>query len=176
MGISLKTMVSESVKTFIHRNISGVKLVPIMKCILPYNVMDRLIQCRGGEEPEIYNKDGQKMEMVYITGATSGSMSAGRSSKYIFWNHTDKLLDVHFYGHKAISEAKKEKRAAKKCLYLHESRAIIPKAYEYVLKHDEIKDIFDYIFTPDKEILEKYSNARFIPASGVWYGTQYGGG
>lgn len=169
-------MIKEKSKAFIRKNFSGVRLIPLLKNILPYNIMDKLIGCSGGDEPEIYNKDGQKMVMVYISGTTSNNLSAGRAPKYILWNHTDKLLDVHFYGHRAIAEAKKDRNAEKKCLYLHESRAIIPKAYEYVLKHDELEKIFDYIFTSDKDILEKYDNARFKPASGLWYGTKLWGG
>lgn len=176
MGVRVKAIVTEKFKTFIRKNFSGVKLIPLLEYVIPYNIMVRLLSAQGKDEPEIYNRDGQKMIMVYISGTTSISMCAGRVSRYILWNHTNKSLNIHFYSHRAIAEAKKEQHAKKKCLYLHESRAIIPKAYEYVLKHDELEKIFDYIFTSDKEILQKYDNARFWPGSGLWYGTNVGGG
>jgi hypothetical protein len=103
------------------------------------------------------------------------SLIAGRSPIYIVWNHQDKELPIHFYDYRNIYEAKKDECRIK-CLYIHESRAIIPKVYDYVLNHEELQKVFDYIFTSDAEILKKFNNARFKPGSGVWYGTKRWGG
>lgn len=178
MKVNRNKILKDYVKAFIRKNITGIKAVIFLE-LLPHGIAKKinLLGDSGGVLPLLYNKDGEKMYMIYMADQNvKYSFIAGRSPKYLLWNHSDKTLSVHFYSHMSIMEAKKDKKVKVKCLYLHESRAIIPKAYEYVLKHKEIGDLFDYIFTSDKEILTKYHNAKFWPASGLWYGTDTWGG
>lgn len=175
--------ISEKFKTVVRNCISGIKIVPLLKAILPYNIVfmyyhKKLIQQAGLEElPEFYNPEGEKMHMVYMAGnSVKYCLTAGQVPRYLFWNHWDTSLPVHFYGYLDIAEARKEKSNALKCLFLQESRVIIPRVYEYIQHQPKVAALFHYIFTSDNEILEKYQNAYFLPAGGVWYGTRRWGG
>lgn len=172
---------NEKIKTVIRKHLSGIALVPLMKTILPYN----WIRFQNGKKlakspdpkPCLFNAAGEELLMFYIsTNADSYCLTAGRIPQHIFWNHWDISLPIHFYGYLEIKEAKSDLHAVKKCFYLQESKAIIPTVYTYVMKHEKDMMQFDYIFTSDKEILDKYKNARFCPAGGVWYGTPRWGG
>lgn len=173
----LAVILKEKVKCYLRKYFTGIKIVPVMKSVFPYDLINRIfIPSSGGVKPQIFNSDGEEMQMVYMADINVNyCLIQGRSPRYILWNHYDKTLPVHFYGHYNIYEAKKEK-AAKKCLYLHESKAIIPNVYRYILRHPEIAGIFDYIFTAEEEVLKKYDNALFCPTSGLWYGTNRWGG
>lgn len=175
--------ISEKSKTIIRRYISGIKIIPFLRKILPYGVVyaqncNQIRREVSREKlPDLFNANGEKVCMLYMAGnAVKDCLTAGRTPHNILWNHWDITLPVHFYGYLEIEEAKRVKNEAIKCLYIQESRAIIPLVYKYLLNHPEIADLFQFIFTSDYDILNKYQNARFLPAGGVWYGTERWGG
>ena len=67
-------------------------------------------------------------------------------------------------------------KAVRKFGVLRESESIVPEDYSMLLKDPSLASEFYRIFTHNEEILEKFPNASFVPAYGVWYGTKrYGG-
>ena len=60
----------------------------------------------------------------------------------------------------------------RKFVLLNESRTIVPDWYKAILRNKQrIENEFDLVFTYDEEILDKFSNARFVPIdANYWYG------
>ena len=169
---------NDMIKGFIRRKFDNVVTYRLLE-YMPYCVTKKIIEDGDteGVAPQLFNKNGERMHIFYIADRNVRySMIAGRTPRYILWNHNDTNLPVHFYSYRSIEEGIKNSTAKVKCLYIHESKAIIPAAYKYVLEHEEIANKFDYIFTSNADILNKYKNARFSPASGVWYGSEKWGG
>lgn len=128
--------------------------------------------------PNIYNECGEKMYIFYLQNSlnshTPYSMVAGRISDKIFWDRFNRGLPIHFYSHQDMFNTSDS--AVKKFGVLRESEAIVPNDYRAILQNPEIASDFSQIFTHNEEILNKYANASFVPAYGVWYGTKQFGG
>jgi hypothetical protein len=92
----------------------------------------------------------------------------------MLWDRKNQSLSNHFYGHNNINH---------KLLSIKNNYAIIVETeninsfpYTYAMKNScKIKE-FIAIFTHSEKLLNKYENARFIPAGGVWYGIKKFGG
>lgn len=120
----------------------------------------------SNKEPDIYNKDGQKMRTFFLRDF---HMSADPTcqSKYFAWDKFNIGLPVHFYSHNAMLETMGNPKH--KFGFLIESEAIVPEDYKIFDKHPDLYKHFDLIFTYSSEILEKVPNARFVPfAAGLW--------
>ena len=120
----------------------------------------------SGKEPEIYNKDGQKMRTFFLRDFHLAA-DPTHQSKYFMWDKFNIGLDVHFYSHNAMLETMGNPKY--KFGILIESEAIVPNHYKIFEKNPGLAEQFKYIFTYSSDILEKIPNARFVPfASGIW--------
>lgn len=156
----------------------------LIKNILPYGYVANRENSRNifGEEskeaPELYNSRGEKMHVFYLQNSlnahTPYSMVAGRMSDRILWDRFNRGLDTHFYSHEDMFRT--AKCDARKFGVLRESESIVPQDYDRILAHPQTAGIFERIFTHSERILDRYSNASFVPSYGVWYGTKRQGG
>ncbi len=128
--------------------------------------------------PDLYNAYGERMKVFYLqdTGClhTPYTLSSGRVPRYILWDRFNIALKTHFYVHEQIFE--KTYDCENKIAVLRESEEIIPRYYDLAMKKDYIMKEFSKILTHSERILNKYENAEFFPACGVWYGTNINGG
>ena len=85
----------------------------------------------------------------------------------IFWNRHNAFIPIHFYGHRNIG--KTIGNPFKKYAIIVETESIDPVPYHRLLRREKLALSYDAIFTHSKEILDKYENAYFIPAGGIWY-------
>ena len=120
----------------------------------------------SNKEPDIYNKEGQKIRTFFLRDVHWAD-SPTQNSKYFIWDKFNIGLDVHFYSHNAMLETMGNPKH--KFGILVESEAIVPEDYKIFEKHPDLYKQFDYIFTYSSKILNTIPNARFVPfASGVW--------
>jgi len=151
------------VKTLYHDNLG--------KIYLPLYNLDSTI---SSEEPEIYNKNGEKLRTFFIRDLQNAH-NPNINSKYFQLDRFNFGLKTHFYTHQAILETMGNPE--KKYGFLIESKAIVPEDYKIFNKHKGLDKDFDLIFTSDADILNKHDNARlFIYFAAPWYGTIGGGG
>ena len=126
------------------------------------------------QEPEIYNKRGERMRVFFIADRELCHNPYGHYGpglpEYILWDRYNFGLKTHFYSHYEAFNlvGNPDKRYA----MLIESRAIKPKTYgKFIREKSYIENEFDLVFTYDAEILETFKNARFVPfCAGYWYG------
>ena len=130
-------------------------------------------------EPEIFNRNGEKMEMFFIrdwTGASDPySLRNGLPPSRFLWDRYNFGLKTHFYTHRAMMETMgcPDRRYG----MLLESASIVPEDYEMFKNNPGLEDEFDAIFTYDANILDTVDNARFFPHyASPWYGIAQGGG
>src|SRR5574344_1733410 len=125
------------------------------------------------EIPEIYNNDGEKMDIFFIRDVNYAHSPYMHKSKYFLWDRFNIGLDTHFYTHSAMLETMGTPK--RKYGWLIEPRTIMPKDYELFKKHKSLEKDFDAIFTYDEKILNTVSNAKFFTASAtIWYGKEEG--
>lgn len=131
-----------------------------------------------GMPPEIYNKDGDKMEVFFIRDyhfAHDPYLNCFHKSKYILWDRFNFGLDTHFYTHHCVLETMGNPSG--KYAWFFESESIVPGDYEIFDKNKGLNKDFDLIFTHSEKFLNKYDNARFLATlAKPWYGTVHGGG
>lgn len=122
--------------------------------------------------PEIYNKNGERMDIFFIRDshfAHNPYYLTNSPTKFLF-DRFNIGLDTHFYSHNAMLETMGNPRH--KYGLLIESRAIVPKDYKIFDKNPGLYKDFDAIFTYDADILNKVPNAKFFPSCAEpWYGT-----
>ena len=120
--------------------------------------------------PEVFNKYGERMSVFFLADREFASAPYGSvSNRYILWDRYNFGLKTHFYSHfEAFNTAGKPDR---KFAMLIESRTITPKSYEKFIRNKKyIENEFEAVFTFDDEILDTFSNAKFLPGACVWYG------
>ncbi len=153
-----------------------------LKNLLPYGIVKKKTAPFFGEEasetPELFNSKGEKVKIFYLRNAlnahTPYSMVAGRIPDRILWDRFNEGLPIHFYNHRDMLDP--SDKAKRRFGVLRESESIVPGDYSMLLDNPQMASEFYRIFTHNEEILNKYSNASFVPAYGVWYGTKrYGG-
>ena len=122
------------------------------------------------EGPEHYNCNKEKLLNFYLSDALLGfqfySYTEKKIPHRINWNRSNPSLSNHFYGHLDIFNTIGNPK--KKFAIIVETEAIEPTTYKKILRHPKLASKFDAIFTHSYEILQKYSNAYFIPAGGLW--------
>lgn len=124
------------------------------------------------DRPEIYNKNGQRMEIFFIRDLIGCHCPYLDSSKYFLWDRFNIGLDTHFYTHSAILETME--RPTHKYALFTESESIIPDDYKIFETHKGIEKDFDAVFTYSEKLLNTLDNAKFFPACAtVWYGKEY---
>lgn len=121
-----------------------------------YNIYTKM----DGTEPKIYDKNGHPIRVFFIRDKTSAHASCQLGS-HILWDKYNFELKTHFYTHECMLETmgSPDNRYG---AFL-ETRGISPHSYELFEKNKGLEKDFDLIFTYDEEILNNYSNARFVP-------------
>lgn len=101
-----------------------------------------------------------------------GYSVAGQKSENMIWDrsHKNKGLPT-FYSHAKIKDVNTSRKNSYALLF--ESQSIDPWSYRMA---EELHDKFNLIFTHSSELLNKYSNTRWIPGGGVWIGGDHGKG
>jgi len=159
-----------------------------IKNILPYGISNHFVQKKiilksrtdisSSEEPPVFNSDGQKLKTIFLSDdlarSSPYSFVLGRYPRYILWDRHNYGLKNHMYSHRKILSVIGSPR--KKFATLQESEVIAHDDFKIFDRHSVLKDEFTLIFTHNARLLDKYHNAVFAPASGVWYGTNYWGG
>jgi len=125
-------------------------------------------------EPEIYNKNGDKMRTFFIRDFHF-SHAPNSNSKYFAWDRYNMGLNTHFYTHDTMLETMGNPKH--KFGLLCESDTIVPDDYEIFNKHKNLNKDFDAIFTYSEKILNEIDNAKFFPSNAEsWYGKPNHGG
>ena len=130
----------------------------------------------NGLPPELYNRNGERMEVFFIRDRHSALDPYGLPSPSRFlWDHYNFALDTHFYTHNQMLE---RMGSPSRCYgMLTESEGIVPEDYNIFRKHKGLESDFTAIFTYSEKVLNEVSNAKFLPSCAtVWYGTERGGG
>ncbi len=128
------------------------------------------------KKPDIYNAEGQRMDTFFIRDEHMSHVPYHSywSSKYFLWDRFNIGLDTHFYTHRAMLETMG--CPSKRYGMLVESEKIVPDDYRIFEKNQGLQKDFDLIFTYSERLLDKLSNARFVPfCASPWYGGGYGG-
>ena len=157
------------------------KIKILLNQIIPNELIKliRRTEIEDKSSPMIFNKLGEQMKMLFLssdeTAHSPYSLIAGRYPKNILWDRYNYALDTHFYTSSNIFDIKNI--SAKKYAVLLESQVIIPHIYSKAQREiSYLNDNFVKVFTYSPELLDKLSIAEFIPAGGVWYGTDLWGG
>lgn len=157
------------------------KIKVLLNQIIPNELIKlmRRTEIEDKSSPLIFNKMNEQMKMMFLssdeTAHSPYSLIAGRYPKNILWDRYNYALDTHFYTSSNIFNIKNV--SAKKYAVLLESQVIIPHIYNQAKrKLGYLNDNFVKVFTYSLELLDRLSNAEFIPAGGVWYGTDLWGG
>lgn len=155
----------------------------ICKQGLPYAISTRLYPpgvVSEGEPPVLYNSYGERVLVAYLRddhiSHSPYTMVSGRIPRRIFWDHYNNGLKNHFYNEKAIFNRYPKIKDVKHFCIVLEPENIIPKDYDNLVTSTDVVRDLDALFTHSERLLDKYDNACFIPASGVWYGTELHGG
>lgn len=127
------------------------------KIIYPYYNKNSIIYDRL---PEIYNKDGEKMEVVFLRDKCGAHLPYLDCPTQIFFDRFNFSLNKHIYTNECMLEIVANPQ--NRYLSMIETPSIVPWQYEYLLSNRHIADNFDYIFTYDERILNSFSNARFV--------------
>lgn len=126
------------------------------------------------EIPELYNKDGRKLELFYWRDINTAH-SPYNKNQYFFIDRYNFGLDTHFYSHNDMLRTMG--KPIWKYGFLNESESIKPDDYKIFDKYKGLEKDFDLIFTYSEYLLNKLPNARFINfCCNNWYGTENGGG
>lgn len=132
----------------------------------------------NGTEPDIYNAKGEKMRTFYLQDLLTPdyplSFVYGSKPQYINWDRYNYGLPIHFYTHDNVLRT--NKYAVKKFAYFIESEEILGCDYQLFDKNPGLEKEFNAIFTTSAKHLDKYPNAKFCPAGGLWYTKPSGGG
>jgi hypothetical protein len=105
---------------------------------------------------------------THLTGGNKGYSVAGKESKYIQWVK-DSSLSKTFYVDNWINLAFSDGIEGKKYGWLLESKCVNPQIVDEV-KNDHLKyfEVFEFIFTHNKELLKLDDRFKWCPANGYW--------
>jgi len=124
--------------------------------------------------PDIYNKNGTKLELFFIRDSIRAHNPYSYSN-YYFLDRFNFELKTHLYSHNAMLQ--QMGKPDYKYGMLVESESIVPNDYKIFLKNKGLERDFDLIFTQSERILNDITNAKFVPfCSEVWYGNDISGG
>lgn len=105
---------------------------------------------------------------THLTGGNKGYSVAGKESKYIQWVK-DSSLSETFYVDNWINLAFSDGIKGKKYGWLLESKHVNPQIVNEI-KNDYLKyfEVFEVIFTHNKELLKLDDRFKWCPANGYW--------
>lgn len=105
---------------------------------------------------------------THLTGGNKGYSVAGKESKYIQWVK-DSSLSETFYVDNWINLAFSDEIKGKKYGWLLESKHVNPQIVNEI-KNDHLKyfQVFEVIFTHNKELLKLDDRFKWCPANGYW--------
>lgn len=135
------------------------------KVYMPYPMFSRQI-------PEIYNKDGQKVEVFFIRDSHMAlpHINFDGGGGGIFWDHWNISLPVHFYT--GFSMLETMGNPIKRYGWLCESQSIATKEYELFDTYLGLHKDFDLVFTFSETLLERFQNFRLLLCWFWWYGNE----
>ena len=123
---------------------------------------------------KIYNEKGELLEPVYLRNDLNSHISYSNSDR-VFFDRYNFSLQRHFYSQVNLFE--QCGKPVNKYALFEESEAILPETYQIFTKNKGLEKDFDYIFTFSENLLDKYSNSRFVPFSASpWYKERTQGG
>lgn len=153
--------------------------------IVPYKIMKERREkqhfqiLKAQEEPLVYNQSGIRKRVFYLQDTlvqhTPYTLVLGQEPEEILWDRSNTGLPIQFFSHESIFE-EASPYCVRKYALLFESEVIQPQDYDRVEKDTGKMVEYSKIFTFSDRILNQYSNAAFLPASGLWYGTKINGG
>jgi hypothetical protein len=142
-----------------------------IKDILPYKIVSHYTEKRlnseipNSEEPPLYNSYGQRIKTLFLADDRTRDWPygfvLGRYPRYIFWDRNNYGLINHVYSHEKI--LKTAGKPARKFALFIEGEAIDPSTYAIFDKYPGLDKDYTCIFTHSARLLDKYSNALFIP-------------
>ena len=157
-----------------------------IKNVMPYGIVRAAEKKREREnkiiydyvpQREFYNIKGEKIHTFYLQDSLCihqpWGFVYGRTPGTVLWDRFHPGLDIHFYTHKDILQTVGKPR--KRFAYLIESETIVPEDYQIFEQQKGLSREFDLIFTHSAKMLNQLPNARFLPASGVWYANELSG-
>jgi len=123
---------------------------------------------------ELYNKNGGRLECVYLRDDLSAHTPYFHSER-AFFDRFNFALKKHFYSQVNLFEQCGNPEC--KYAFFAESEAILPETYDVFDKNKGLEKDFDFVFTFSEKLLNSLPNARFVPyCTAPWYGTEkYGG-
>lgn len=156
-----------------------------LRDIVPYKIMkERRIKqhfqiLKAQQEPLVYNSKGQRKRVFYLKDIlaqhTPYTLVLGQEPEEILWDRNNTGLPIQFFSHTAIFD-ETSPYCVRKYALLFESETIQPEDYTRVMNDPGRMAEYSKIFTFSDQVLDRYQNALFIPASGLWYGTAVNGG
>ena len=157
----------------------------IVKNLIPYGIVNRRIEKKQKslsigkvEEPVIYNSFNERMRVFYLQDSAAKfqySFTAGRESRYIFWDRDNARLPIHFYTHEEIFNTLGVPTKKFAVILEPESMACFMDSFKKLLT-SSISDDFVRVFTTSETLLNKLKNAELFLGMGCWYGCSSGGG
>ena len=122
----------------------------------------------NSKEPEIYNKYGERLRVLFLSDRESAHGVYG-GGRYLYFDRYNYGLKKHFYTQDEAFRV--VGKPDKKFAALVESRAIKPQSYiNYLKNKNYIENDFEFVFSYDAEILNGLKNAKFAPlCANIWY-------
>lgn len=111
-------------------------------------------------EPEIYNKKGERIRVMFLRDRYKPDASS-QTSNLIYWDKYNFELPLHLYTHGRMLETMGTPRSRFGALV--ETKGIKPESYDIFNKYKGLEKDFDLIFTYDEKLLNEIPNARFVP-------------
>ncbi|WP_430875583.1 glycosyltransferase family 10 domain-containing protein [Gilliamella sp. G0441] len=112
------------------------------------------------DEPEIYNKKGERLRVIFLRDNYKPNASS-QTSNTIYWDKYNFELPLHVYTHGRMLETMGSPRGRFGALV--ETKGIKPDSYNIFEKYRGLEKDFDLIFTYDEKLLNEIPNARFVP-------------
>lgn len=104
---------------------------------------------------------------THLTGGNKGYSVHGKTSRFVEWVKEDGAAT--FYIDRTLAEARIDKRPGPKFGWLLESKFITPQIVDNVKIHlDRYLEVFDLIFTHNRELLALDDKFKWVPAQGFW--------
>jgi hypothetical protein len=105
---------------------------------------------------------------THLTGGNKGYSVHGKVSKYIEWVF-DNSSQITFYVDGKIPEAFTDNVKGIKYGWIHESKYLIGNLIEDVkVNYQKYFEVFEMIFTHNKELLDLDERFKWVPANGFW--------
>ncbi len=118
----------------------------------------------------LYNEYGERLEEFFLRDKHLRTCPY-RLSRYFMFDRYNIGLKTHFYSHESMLET--QGNPDRRYGFLTESPAIVPKSYKLFDKFKGLEKDFDLIFTYDKDLLDKISNARYVPFGATLYNSEF---